>query len=579
MAGAQQLTFPFAGTPSAQPRAGVNWKGMLGTAGTTAARGARAYRTGQRRAQSVRSTQHAFVFGFIMDIATIALLGTGQFFWYLIAVGASILVGLYLVGWPALLSILKIYPGGAFGYLPLFTLASILGHVGVPALRTSSLGSGTQGGNVAVNVLGGRAQSGSKEGYATSYKYGLGRYAGEATAETVGNLFHWLGKLLPFLLVVGAVAYYFMFGLPAPLRAASVSQGEFLAEKWNLADRFRDIASYLNPKSALEKTAGIGDFQTRPDYLTEGIRGVAIEHFDGRKVYEGDPFTLQAEVRVDAFPHDDSTLSFGCLLKDDEKIIQTGNVQISGYPEGETTVLVPKGTKQRKYFVYCSYDALASLDVSYKNYKALLTWSYEDILTTSVLRVFTQQRAIQDRLFQQGLDPLEDVRGGDFVDTDGFAQDNCVKGCGLADLSMKLGSALPLSEGVPHYLDVALVGLSTWKGSLQRLREIQLLLPEQDLHFNEQRCLWEGGSRIEQHQQERSFVLDEDSPQLQMVNTKLPLGGPVTIAFTCTLTAEGGVDDIPTPGTLTAVARYDYGGQEPALVLVVKKEPEVSVAA
>ncbi|MEK6839527.1 MAG: hypothetical protein AABX72_01180, partial [Nanoarchaeota archaeon] len=374
----------------------------------------------------------------------------------------------------------------------------------------------------------------------------------------------------------GGFIYFFAFGLPAPLRAASVSQGEFLAQKWNVADRFQDIASYLNPKTALEKAAGVGDFTTRPDYLTEGIQGVEIERFDGKKVYEGDPFTLQAEVHVYAFPHDDSTLSFGCLLNDGEQIIQTGTAQISGYSEGENTVTVPQGTKQRTFFVYCSYDGIASLDTSYKNYQALLTWSYENILTTSVLRAFTQQRVVQDRLFQRGLDPLEDLRGSDFVGTDGFAQDNCVKGCGLTDLSMKLGSVLPLSEGVPHYLDVALVGLSTWKGSLQHLRELQLLLPEQDLHFSEQRCLWEGGSNIGQHQQEQSFILDENSPQLQQVNTKLSAGAPVKIVFTCTLTAEGGVEDIPAPATLTALARYDYGGQEPALVLVMKKEPEVS---
>ena len=156
----------------------------------------------------------------------------------------------------------------------------------------------------------------------SSWSYGFKRRVGETAAETTEGFFSWFFKHVPAFLLIGGLIFFVMNATSPELRASTLEKGRIAAEKMHIPEGFSKVKDYLNIQKALEAATGIGDFEKRPDYLIEGVSGVDVERFDGTNVYEGDPFQLQAELIVDAFPNEDSKLKFSCQLRDKSDIIQ-----------------------------------------------------------------------------------------------------------------------------------------------------------------------------------------------------------------------------------------------------------------
>ncbi len=553
--------YPEGGTQpqtSSQQQTGGKWSTFFGKA----KRGYTRARRLQRRSQRVRNPQHAFLFCLIMDVLTILFFFSGLIVWFYAAVIAAAAIGLYLVGWPALLYLLKIYPGG---YLVYFILSPILGilyklNVNVPGTVVQA---GQGGGG------GGGGGSSDKE---SSWSYGYHRERGEAWARTQSDFVSWFFKKLPTFLLLGGLIFFVMNATSPDLRASTLEKGKIAADKMHITEGFSKVKDYLNLQKALEAATGIGDFEKRPDYLIEGVNGVDVERFNGINVYEGDPFQIQAELDVDAFPNEDSKLVISCQLRDKNDTVQDKLATIGGQPEDQNTITIAKGTKKQKVFAYCNFDKIENVKGAFKDYRAYLVWEYAEIKTQTVLKTFIQQRTLQDQLRMKGIDPLEGIRGSDYIDRDGFAIDNCVKGCGLVDLSMKIGSPMPLNEDGTNNLDVRLVGLSTWDGKLHKLHELGLKLPN-GVSFRGNGCFWQGKGGLQNAQiGNNALTLNEGSDIIKKINDRIKQQEEVLIKYTCPLNIEGGEEEMPTPATIYATAYYDYGGEEPALVHVLKRE-------
>ena len=407
----------------------------------------------------------------------------------------------------------------------------------------------------------------------SSWSYGYQRARGEARARTVSGFINWFFRKLPVMALLGLIVFGFFYFTNPDLRASIQERTSYQIEKFHLAETFDPIIKYLRPSTIVETAAGIGSFDTRPDYLAQEIQGVIVEDFDGEDGYVGAPLFFEGELTVDAFPEDDVTLAFDCFLKDKNKIVQEGVVTIGGEPSGTDTFILEHGQKDQKMFVTCQFDPLDDIDGVFKDYRAVLTWWYEDISTKTILRTYTQERTIQVALKKQGIDPLEGIRGTDYVDDDGYAIAGCVQHCGLVDLGLGLQSPLPLAEDGVHYLTTKLFGTTAWNGRLQHVRELTLVLPE-GLSFGDQGCFFVG-KKEKLLTDDHRLHLNEEHPLLNAFNQLLVQGTNNThsdFEFKCDLDVDAGSDDQPTPETIQAVASYDYGGVETVLFKVYGAE-------
>ncbi len=415
------------------------------------------------------------------------------------------------------------------------------------------------------------------QGSSSKYTVGGGfrEETGKKLADKVENFFKGILHRLPLLILIGAFVFFFFFALDPSLRAATEQRASLAYEKANANLWISNFLSKLSPERILETAVGVGSFESRPDYLVPEVKGVQVQKMTSQEVYEGDPMSLEAEVLIDPLPNDDAKVTFGCYLSEDNTTLQTGIIRIAGQDDGVDTLPLPKGTTTQKAFVYCDLEGFYGVPGTFKDYKAYLTWEYKGVTTETVLRVYTQERAIKEQLLVKNRDPLQGLKGTDYVDADGFAIDNCVRDCGLADFGMEAKSPLPFVEGVNNYLTVKLFGLSTYKGNLITLHNIQLILPG-ELEIGTIGCIWlnKGGKKFDALGT-HLLSLSEGDSAISKINDDLKNQKATSIEFRCGINVvKAGNQEIPAPATIRATAVYDYGGKEPALVRILRRPIE-----
>jgi hypothetical protein len=503
-----------------------------------------------------------------MDVLSIVLYGTGFVWFYWIICGIAVVGGLFIIGLTSLLYLLKFFPGGFLGFIPLFTIVLILHHA--IARGKNSLGDTSPSGEATVSVgnVGGVAdQSGtSSRKDSSSYRYGFGRAIGETHARGISGFLAWFFRKLPIAALIGLIIFGFFYYTNADLRASLQERVSHSMEKLNLDKTFAPLIKYLNPDYIAKSAAGIGDFQTRPDYVTQEMQGVIVDRFDGEDGYVGAPLFFEGELTVDSFPKEDVTLVFECLLRDKDVTVRQGIVNIGGEPEGTSTLFLPQGKKDQKVFVTCQFDPIEDIAGAFKDYRAVLIWKYQDISTKTILRAYTQERATQVSLKSKGIDPLESIRDTTYVDEEGYAIPLCVQHCGLVDLSVALQSPLPLAEDGVHYLTIKLFSQTAWSGTIQRMNALTLVLPD-GLTFGDQGCFFVGKKEklsVDDHK----LHLTEQDPSVVSFNEHLIAKKPDDFEFKCDIDVHATTDEQPSPQTIQSVAMYDYGGEETTLFKV-----------
>lgn len=396
------------------------------------------------------------------------------------------------------------------------------------------------------------------------YREERGKIKAHEVLRYGGTFPYYLRRIIPWFFLVGVIVFVIIFFWNPDLRSAILQRVQAGAERVGL-ERATSFFRYLNPTYLSEVAAGVRSFEKKPDYLAETVKGVEVKQFSflAKEVFEGDPIRLQGEVTIDALDDDKATIVFDCSLGEGNVSRHDGIVTVGGRPAGENYIVV-EPRKSQHVFVYCDLPPLNNIGGTFQLSKASLAWTYQRFTTQTVMRVYTQQRSIHEQLVEKGIDSLRNLKGTTSVDNKGYAKDNCIRGCGLADLGMDLGSVMPLHENSVNYLVVKLFGLTAWKGRLQRLHLVSLTLPEQILAVGEEGCTDLGSD----------LVLTEQDSRLRDINDRLAKKEDVSISFHCRLNVvHAGDGEIPTPATLLATATYDYGGITPSstLLKVMKK--------
>ena len=115
----------------------------------------------------------------------------------------------------------------------------------------------------------------------SSYRYGFGRAIGETHARVISGFLAWFFRKLPIVALIGLIIFGFFYYTNADLRASMQERFSYGLEKLHLDKTFAPLIKYLNPSYIAKSAAGIGDFQTRPDYVAHEMQGVIVDRFDG----------------------------------------------------------------------------------------------------------------------------------------------------------------------------------------------------------------------------------------------------------------------------------------------------------
>ena len=207
--------------------------------------------------------------------------------------------------------------------------------------------------------------------------------------------------------------------------------------------------------------------------------GIKIQDFTAGRTYfeEGQPVTARARIHVDALPKDDALIRFYCESEGNQ-----GKISISR-AEGDA-INLERG-KSRDASLVCEIErGLNAGDNKQVTKKVKLTGEYNNFATKSALKIYTlaensyEEVGTKDPFDYFGVD--EPLRS-----SNGIINPQCISGCGLTLLSLRVSAPQPLTELGTYFLDISLQKDRDWYGEISKVNEIKILEPPKSINLGE----------------------------------------------------------------------------------------------
>lgn len=216
-------------------------------------------------------------------------------------------------------------------------------------------------------------------------------------------------------------------------------------------------------------------------------RGVNFVEFLGGSFIAGDNILATAKVNIDSIPSvekSENRISFYCSFMGkeygDENVDDSSFVSAGG--SNSNMVVIDKDVKNMN--VVCELPGIKNVEneQGFVNELVRINAVYEDALTETRLKVYS----MADELLKlEKENPIEKIPG--VVGRNTIAE--CVRGCGLTMLNMKITVDQPLTENKIGNLIVLFYADETWKGKMNKLKLIEIEVPEgyeiSDCNFGE----------------------------------------------------------------------------------------------
>ncbi len=264
------------------------------------------------------------------------------------------------------------------------------------------------------------------------------------------------------LIVVVALVAYNYEKIPGLLTKGEVGVGQATVKtgiRGFLANSIADIKDWFSLQYGFKQ----------PKVEEKQPSGIKIQDFTAGRTYfeEGQQVTARARIHIDALPKDDALIRFWCESEGNQ-----GRILISR-AEGDTINL--KRSRSRDASVVCEIEkGLNAGDGKPITRKVKLTGEYINFATKSALKVYT---LAEDSYKETGTkDPFE-YFGVDepLLSSGNIIKPQCVSGCGLTLLSLRVSAPQPLTELGTYFLDINLQKDRDWYGEIRNINDIKIL--------------------------------------------------------------------------------------------------------
>lgn len=263
------------------------------------------------------------------------------------------------------------------------------------------------------------------------------------------------------LIVIVALGAYYWQNIPSLLTKGQVAGGE-LAKKGGIGGFFSNLGANIRDWITLQY-----GFK-QPKVEEKQPTGIKLQEFTASRSYfeEGQPVVTRARVHIDALPKDDAAIRFWCESEGNQ-----GKISISR-AEGDTIFL--ERSKARDASLICEIERGLNADNNKPiTRKVTLTGEYQNFVTKTALKIYTLDESSYEEVGTQ--DPFKYFRIEEpLLSSNNIIKSQCVSGCGLTLLSLKVSAPQPLTQLGRYFLDINLQKDRDWYGEINKVNEIKI---------------------------------------------------------------------------------------------------------
>lgn len=267
-------------------------------------------------------------------------------------------------------------------------------------------------------------------------------------------------SLIILVIIVILVAYNWQ-NIPSLLTKGQVAGGE-LAKKGGVGGFFSNLGANIRDWITLQY-----GFK-QPKIEEKQPSGIKIQDFTASRSYfeEGQPVVTRARIHIDALPKDDAVIRFWCESEGNQ-----GKISISR-AEGDAISL--ERNKARDASLLCEIERGLNADNEKPiTRKVTLTGEYENFATKTALKIYTLDESSYEEVGTQ--DPFKYFRIEEpLLSSNNIIKSQCVSGCGLTLLSLKVSAPQPLTQLGRYFLDINLQKDRDWYGEINKINEIKV---------------------------------------------------------------------------------------------------------